>query len=117
MHRWVETCAKSFNNHCFHFLTEASFIWTGVVPVAKSTIVRLERFRRDNSTFNYGLSSRALPVLVALSRVNILCSSQKVLGNNINPQTVLLTFSGTQSQGNQLNVPIITGLLGRWIGF
>ena len=100
MHRWVENGAKSFNNHCFHFLTEAFYIWRGVAPVAKSTIVFPERFRRDNSTFNYGLSAWALLVLVALSTVNILCSSQTVLGNNINPQTILLTFSGTQSQGN-----------------
>lgn len=114
MHRWVENHAKPFNSHSFHFLTKAFYILRGV-PVAKSTMLLLERFRRDNSTFNCGLSSWALLVLTALSRVNILCSSQKELGNNTDLQTILLTSSGRQSQWNKLNMPIVTGLLCRRI--
>lgn len=114
MHRWVENHVKPFNSHSFHFLTKAFYILRGV-PVAKSTVVLLERFRRDNSTFNCGLSSWALLVLTALRRVSILCSSQKELGNNTDLQTILLTSSGRQSQWNKLNMPIITGLLFRRI--
>ena len=116
MHRWVENHAKLFNSHSFHFLTKAFYILRGV-PVAKSTVVLLERFRRDNSTFNCGLSSWALLVLMALSTVNILCSSQKELGNNTDLQTILLTSSGRQSQWNKLNMPSITVLLCRIPGF